>query len=84
LAEIRLNKIIKGSSSGKYKLTICNLKHEKMNSMTNQNEEAHELTEEAFIKHPSNRRLSQQEEDEINSMFETGSDAKLIAQFMSN
>ncbi|RNA01431.1 ATP-binding Cassette (ABC) Superfamily [Brachionus plicatilis] len=55
----------------------------RINSTTNQTEAAHKISQEDYIKHPSNRRLSDEEEKEINSKFETGGDAKMIAQHMS-
>lgn len=43
----------------------------------------HVPNEEDFAKHPSNPKLTREEEIEINSKFETGSDPKLIASQMS-
>ncbi|CAF0989518.1 unnamed protein product [Brachionus calyciflorus] len=60
-----------------------NLNHERVNNITNQTEAAHKISQENYIKHPSNRRLTDGEENEINSKFETGGDIKMIAQYMS-
>ncbi|CAF1059174.1 unnamed protein product [Brachionus calyciflorus] len=60
-----------------------NLNHERVNNITNQTEAAHKISQEDYIKHPSNRRLTDGEENEINSKFETGGDAKIISQHMS-
>ncbi|CAF1107054.1 unnamed protein product [Brachionus calyciflorus] len=83
LAEIRVNYVISGNLKNKYQIVKCNLQHERLNSESNLKEKAHELSHDDFVKHPSNRRLNKEEEDEINNKFDTGSDAKLIAQFMS-
>ena len=70
LAEIRVNFEVSGQTKNKYKIVKCNLNHERINSTTNQTEEAHKISQEDYSKHPSNRRLTDEEENEINSKQE--------------
>lgn len=84
MAEIRVNYVLNGSNKNKYQIVKCKLEHERYNLQTNSKESAHQISKDDYIKHPSNRRLNDQEEEEINSKFNTGSDAKMIAQYMTN